>query len=36
MKDRQGIVEYKINLTPHSEEYLHAENVLRSQTKWKN
>ncbi|EEB15241.1 conserved hypothetical protein [Pediculus humanus corporis] len=36
MKDRRGIEEYKINLKPQSEEYLHAENALRLQIKWKN
>lgn len=29
MKDRQGIIEYKVNLKPQSEEYLYAENALR-------
>ncbi|KAK6631812.1 hypothetical protein RUM43_013876 [Polyplax serrata] len=36
MKDRQGIIDYKMNLKPQSEEYLHAESVLRNQIKWKN
>ncbi|XP_026293560.1 spermatogenesis-defective protein 39 homolog [Frankliniella occidentalis] len=37
LRDRQGIQGYKATLHPGSEEFLHAEGVLRvSTTKWKN
>lgn len=34
MKDRQGILDYMVNLT--TEDYLYAEGLLRSGVKWKN